>query len=72
MDYKQNFPGAAELRIVGGTALAAGLRNQMDDSEEPKWINILKDNNSEENQLPRIQLSEHLLLEAVLVPQPRK
>ena len=37
----------------------------MDDSEEPKWISLLKDNNSEANQFPRLQISKHLL---VLVP----
>ena len=41
----------------------------MDDSEEQKWISLIKDNNSDANQSPRLQISEHLLFEAVLVPQ---
>ena len=40
----------------------------MDDGEEPKWINLLKDNISEVNQFPRLQISEHSLFEVVLVP----
>ena len=41
----------------------------MDDNEEPKWISLIKDNNSETNQFPRLQISEHLPFEAVYVPQ---
>ena len=40
----------------------------MDDSEEPKWINLLEDSNFEENQFPSLKISEHLIFEAVLVP----
>ena len=41
----------------------------MDDSEEPKCISLLKDNNSKANQFPRLHISEYLQFEAVLVPQ---
>ena len=40
----------------------------MDDSEEPKWMSLLKDNNPETNEFPRLQISKHLLFEAALVP----
>ena len=40
----------------------------MDDSEEPKWVNLLKDNNYEANQLSSLQIYEHFIFEAVLVP----
>ena len=38
----------------------------MNDSEEPKWLSLMKDNNSEANQFPMLQISKHLLSEAVL------
>ena len=47
--------------------LMACLLQQMNDSKKPKWISLLKDNNYEANQFPRLQISEHLLFEAVLV-----
>ena len=40
----------------------------MDDSEEQKWISLLKDKICDTNQFLRLQISEHLLFEAVLVP----
>ena len=40
----------------------------MDDSEEPKLISLVKDNDSEENQFPRLQITVHLIIDAVLVP----
>ena len=40
----------------------------MDDHEEQKWISLLKDNNSDAYQFPRLQISKHLLFDAVLVP----
>ena len=40
----------------------------MDDSEETKSISLLKDNNFEANQIPRIQVSKHLIFEADLLP----
>ena len=40
----------------------------MDIIEEPKWINFLKDSNFEENQFQSLKIYEHLIFEAVLVP----
>ena len=40
----------------------------MDESEEPKWIIFLEDNNYEVNQLPRLQISEQLPFEDFLMP----
>ena len=39
----------------------------MDESEEPKWISLLKGSNFEANQFLRLQISDYLLFEAVLV-----
>ena len=41
----------------------------MNDSEEPKWICLWKYNNFEGNRFPRLQKSENVLSEAVLVPR---
>ena len=40
----------------------------MDDSGEPKFISILKDNNSEANKFLSLQIYEHFQIETVLVP----
>ena len=52
----------AELRIVGVTG------NPMDDSEEPKWLSLLKDDLFDANEFPRLQIYKCLIFEAVLVP----
>ena len=41
----------------------------MDDSEEPKWISLLKDSYFEVNQFPELTISENLLFVVVLMPQ---
>ena len=40
----------------------------MNDSDESMRIDLFKDNNSEANQFPRLQIFEHLFFEAVILP----
>ena len=49
--------------------LASCLLNQVNDSEEPMCLSLLKDNTFEANWFPSLQKSEHLLFEAVLMPR---
>ena len=59
------------VRITGHIPYTACLQKQVEVCEEPKWISLLKEIISETNQLPKLQISEHLstiLFEAVLAP----